>query len=170
MPYVLNVTKETYISWGCISLIFRDQQISNIQHLRSWNVIYMILYDMLCIAPMYFSRICRRSNHMGNDKPNNNKRHDDIYTRWAFPDSKVHEANMGPTWVLSAREGPQVGPMNLAIRVDAVLLVCRCGAQEGGELKHAELNRWLTFCRRYFRVHCLQINMRTSINTLLLCF
>ena len=32
------------------------------------------------------------------------------------PDSKVHGANMGPTWVLSAPDGPHVGPMNLAIR------------------------------------------------------
>ena len=32
------------------------------------------------------------------------------------PDSKVHEANIGPTWVLSAPDGPHVGPMNLAIR------------------------------------------------------
>ena len=31
-------------------------------------------------------------------------------------DSKVHEANMGPTWVLSAPDGPHVGPINLAIR------------------------------------------------------
>ena len=35
---------------------------------------------------------------------------------WAVPDSKVHGANMGPTWVLSAPDGPHVGPMNLAIR------------------------------------------------------
>ena len=34
------------------------------------------------------------------------------------PDSKVHGANMGPTWVLSAPDGPHVGPMNLAIRVN----------------------------------------------------
>ena len=34
-----------------------------------------------------------------------------------FPDSKVHGANMGPTWVLSAPGGPHVGPMNFAIRV-----------------------------------------------------
>ena len=34
-----------------------------------------------------------------------------------FPDSKVNGANMGPTWVLSAPDGPHVGPMNLAIRV-----------------------------------------------------
>ena len=33
------------------------------------------------------------------------------------PDSKVHGANTGPTWVLSAPDGPHVGPMNLAIRV-----------------------------------------------------
>ena len=32
------------------------------------------------------------------------------------PDSKVHGANMGPTWVISAPDGPHVGPMNLAIR------------------------------------------------------
>ena len=35
----------------------------------------------------------------------------------ASPDSKVHGANMGPTWVLSAADRPHVGPLNLAIRV-----------------------------------------------------
>ena len=34
-----------------------------------------------------------------------------------FPDNKVHGTNMGPTWALSAPDGPHVGPMNLAIRV-----------------------------------------------------
>ena len=34
-----------------------------------------------------------------------------------YPDIKVHGANMGPTWVLSAPDGPHVGLMNLAIRV-----------------------------------------------------
>ena len=33
--------------------------------------------------------------------------------------SKIHGANMGPTWVLSAPCGPHVGPINLAIRVAA---------------------------------------------------
>ena len=32
------------------------------------------------------------------------------------PDSKVHGANIGSTWVLSAPDGPHVGPMNFAIR------------------------------------------------------
>ena len=31
-------------------------------------------------------------------------------------DNKVHEANMGPTWVLSAPDGPHARAMNLAIR------------------------------------------------------
>ena len=33
------------------------------------------------------------------------------------PDSNVHGANMGPTWVLSSPGGPRVGPMNIAIWV-----------------------------------------------------
>ena len=37
-----------------------------------------------------------------------------------YPDSKVHGANMGPTWVLSAPDGPHVGPMNLTIRVSTL--------------------------------------------------
>ena len=31
-----------------------------------------------------------------------------------FPVSKVNGANVGPTWALSAPDGPHVGPMNLA--------------------------------------------------------
>ena len=40
-----------------------------------------------------------------------------VYNCYTYRDSKVHGANMGPTWVLSAPDGPHVGPMNLAIRV-----------------------------------------------------
>ena len=36
--------------------------------------------------------------------------------RRIFPDSKVHGADIGPTWVLSAPDGPHVDPMHLAIR------------------------------------------------------
>ena len=35
----------------------------------------------------------------------------------AFPDNKVHGANMGPTLVLSTPDGPHVCPMNLAMRI-----------------------------------------------------
>ena len=40
----------------------------------------------------------------------------DAMTRESNPYSKVHGANMGPTWVLSTPDAPHVGPMNLAIR------------------------------------------------------
>ena len=36
-----------------------------------------------------------------------------------YPDSKVHGANMGPTWVLSAPGGPHAGLMSLSIWVAA---------------------------------------------------
>ena len=34
-----------------------------------------------------------------------------------YPDNKVQGANMGPIWVLSAPDGPHIGPMNFAIWV-----------------------------------------------------
>ena len=40
-----------------------------------------------------------------------------INVQQTFPDSKVHGANTGPTWVLSAPAGPHVGPKDFAIRV-----------------------------------------------------
>ena len=42
--------------------------------------------------------------------------HSELEAIEAIPDSKVHGANMGPTWVLSAPDGPHVGPLNLVIR------------------------------------------------------
>ena len=42
----------------------------------------------------------------------------------ANPNSKVHGANMGPTWVLSAPDGPHVRPMNLAIRDHLLPVPC----------------------------------------------
>ena len=47
----------------------------------------------------------------------------------SYPDSKVHGANMGPTWVLPVPDGPHVGLMNLAIWVDtpfSELPSCEC--------------------------------------------
>ena len=45
--------------------------------------------------------------------------HSDIHCRLGkktVPNSKVHGANMGPNWVLSAPDGLHVVPMNLVIR------------------------------------------------------
>ena len=33
----------------------------------------------------------------------------------AYPDSKVHGANMGPIWDPQDPGGPHIGPMNIAI-------------------------------------------------------
>ena len=41
----------------------------------------------------------------------------------AVPRSKVHGANMGPTCVLSAPDGPHAGPMNLAHYDDVIMCV-----------------------------------------------
>ena len=43
------------------------------------------------------------------------------WTRKYSLDSKVHGANMGPTWVLSAPDGLHFGPMKLAIRAAIAL-------------------------------------------------
>ena len=48
-----------------------------------------------------------------------------LLSSFTIPDSKVHGANMGLTWVLSAPDGPHVGPMNLAIR-DVLLIALLC--------------------------------------------
>ena len=43
------------------------------------------------------------------------------------PDSKVHGANMRPTWAMSVSDGPHDGPMNLAIREGmSSLIVVSC--------------------------------------------
>ena len=44
----------------------------------------------------------------------------------SYPDSKVHGANIRPTWVLSAPHGRHVGPMNVAIRVAQCLMMGQC--------------------------------------------
>ena len=53
--------------------------------------------------------------HMNQMTINNQKAR--VYLDINYPDSKVHGANAGPTWVLPAPDGPHVGPMNIAIMV-----------------------------------------------------
>ena len=49
-----------------------------------------------------------------------------LYVQKSIPDSKIRGANIGPTWVLLAPDGPHVGPMNLAIR-DVITFIGSCG-------------------------------------------
>ena len=53
-----------------------------------------------------------------------------------IPDSKVYGANIGPTWVLSAPDGPLVGPMNLAIRDLTSIDVLAAAAQTKWSIVH----------------------------------
>ena len=69
-----------------------------------------------------------------------------------FPDSKVHEANMGPTWVLSAPDGPHVGPMSLAIRVGPPIWhqdSCSCH-DDAGWFLHVNIRLEIIFSLNFF--------------------
>ena len=58
------------------------------------------------------------------------------------PDSKVHGANMGPTWVQLAPDGPHVGPMNFAIRgVHTLLAASEWRHWQLSLLSHRGLNK-----------------------------
>ena len=57
-----------------------------------------------------------------------------------IPDCKVHVANMGPTWVLSAPGGPDVGPMNLDMR--DIVPSTRLAIEPTSTLSHVSF-RWV---------------------------
>ena len=63
---------------------------------------------------------CHHEASVQNDTSSFNTQLKNIWVDGDFhsdiPDSKVRGANMGPTWILSAPDGPHVGPMNLNIR------------------------------------------------------
>ena len=56
----------------------------------------------------------------GSDQPSHMTQHF-VNAVVNIPNSKVHGANVGPTWVLSASDGPNVGPMDFAIRDDDII-------------------------------------------------
>ena len=73
-------------------------------------------------SALMFSLICAWINGwIKNGEAGDLRRHRVHYNvavmsyNWVAPDSKVHGANMGPTWVLSAPGGPHVGLINFAI-------------------------------------------------------
>ena len=71
-----------------------------------------------------------------------------------IPDIKVHGANMGPTWVLSAPDGPHIGPMNFDIR----------GAPFGKALYMAELASYCWTSTIRFRDILLSFQTKYLIN------
>ena len=66
-----------------------------------------------------------------------------VIERGKYPDGKVHGASMGPTWVLSAPDGPHVGPINLPIRVEFRLYgIAATSRGVGDELVIQEFTVW----------------------------
>ena len=100
-----------------ISNIFNDW-CQECFHLEFIDICFLICYQQNNLK----AKIITLTTHFRESKTINRG------TLIGFPDSKVHWANMGPTWVLSAPDGPHVGPMNLAIRV--------CGQQEAITSSH----------------------------------
>ena len=63
------------------------------------DLLTLELQRSLFPPPNYIREICFHTLHLGTN---------DLID---LPDSKVHGANMGPTWVLLAPDGPHIGPM-----------------------------------------------------------
>ena len=106
LPNIANVFSSVYLSWLCV-----------------WGACVIILCQLLHVDPvkvgvlfpllpcgLWCVHVCK---YMGTWLHGGRIR---LFSHY-YPDSKVHGANMGPTWVLSAPDGPHVGPMNLTIRV-----------------------------------------------------
>ena len=57
-----------------------------------------------------------------------------LLNAYHYPDSKAHGANMGPTWALSATDGPKVEPCYQ----DIVFILPLCTPADGGSVASPE--------------------------------
>ena len=92
-------------------------------YISSWRVLYTLinLCVLLYISPVDRQRTlqddqynrddCDNSNAMGLFSSQISQLRN--FARWNVPVSKVHVDNMGPTWVLSAPDGPMLAPWTL---------------------------------------------------------
>ena len=84
----------------------------------------------------------------------------------AAPDSKVHGAIMGPTWVLSAPDGPHVCPINLAIWVSQYWTSFILKCSDWITLKD-EIKFWKNYSFVYWLIICVWFHKHTSQPTVL---
>ena len=70
------------------------------------------------------------------------------------PDNKVHGANIRPTWVLSAPDGPHVGPMSLAIR-ECLPGSISCKASVSTTVRWKEHYNDVIWASKYRQINCL---------------
>ena len=85
------------------------------------------------------------------------------------PDSKVHGANMGPTWVLAAPDEPHVRPMNFVIRgVGAEHATTHCCRTDGHVLIFRAMGIIWVFPtpKDTGRLRCLRCNWNHGISRL----
>ena len=87
-----------------------------------------------------------------------------------IPDSKVHGANMGPTWVLLAPGGPHVGLMNLDIwDSNALSFYIMVSLLQNSDSKHPITHPWgedTVYPKKYahgFVVLCFVVVMQSFI-------
>ena len=72
--------------------------------------------DVAVKTPVFGSCINTNISHYAMERNYLSRLNFTILAHSANPDSKVHRDNTGPTWVLSAPDGPHAGPKNLVIR------------------------------------------------------
>ena len=94
--WIFNICQNRYIS-NILPYIHDKSQIKNCHKVTSF-----ITQMLLFLKWVHFHLI---ASFVSVDHKNN-----DIYI---YPDSNIYGANMGPTWVLSAPDGPHTGPMSL---------------------------------------------------------
>ena len=85
------------------------------------------------------------------------------------PDSKVHGAYMGPTWVLSAQDGPNVGPLNRVIREPVFYLKLNSFPTDVRHIDNVMITREMTPQRRFDAImtlllHRVSAGIRNTIN------
>ena len=90
--------------------------IQNTSHWRKCDPYEVSYYDIESLGGMEMLLSSTRVNI--NNVPRSSDAEWQIIqtSNYTIPNSKVHGANMGPTWVLSAPDGSHVGPTNPAIK------------------------------------------------------
>ena len=90
--YIKNIPISPWSPLRCDKTIDKRSRARNaVTNLLSYNS------QVFCMKPRFRWKYTKASTSVDN------------------PDRKVHGANMGHTWVLSAPDGPRVGPMNLVV-------------------------------------------------------
>ena len=124
----LNHNMQTYIikcslhpNWGLerharILYIITASQYSNIYN--DWMTLMMAYLNHFPMHEIIFNFISFKPKQILNIS------YSGVLSLYHNSASKVHGASMGPTWDLSAPDGPHVGPMNLAFGEVLINMIC----------------------------------------------